>query len=91
MNKSGMEKQINTVKSALSPFNVEIRRCAGGVKMIVVGAVGISEFDDNTIAIKCHGTKMQISGEKIKMNALENKTLEIYGRVGEIKLGYGKN
>jgi hypothetical protein len=57
----------------------------------MVGAVGISEFTDNTIAIKCHGTKIQLSGEKIKMNVLENKTLEIYGKVKEISFGYGKS
>jgi hypothetical protein len=53
--------------------------------------VGISEFGENTVAIKCHGTKIEISGEKIKMNALENRALEIYGRVEEIRFGYGKN
>lgn len=91
MNKRIKEKSTGTVRSLVRPLNIEITRCTGGIKLVLVGAVGISEFGENTVAIKCHGTKIEISGEKIKMNALENRALEIYGRVEEIRFGYGKN
>ena len=81
----------SVIKELPSQISMEIKRCAGGIKAVIVGADGISEFSENLIAVKCHGTKIYISGEKIKMNVLENKTMEIQGRVGEIKLGYGKN
>ncbi len=91
MSKSIKENPINIVKSFSKPLNIEIARCAGGIKLVIVGAIGISEFSENGVFIKCHGTKIEISGEKIKMNALENRALEIYGRVGEIKFSYGKD
>lgn len=91
MSRSTKEKSTNTFRSLTKPLNIEIVRCAGGIKLVMVGAVGISEFNECGVSIKCHGTKIEIIGEKIKMNALENRALEIYGRVGEIKFGYGKN
>jgi hypothetical protein len=91
MSKIKQNSITSIIQSNITPLNIEIRRSAGGVKIVMVGAVGISEFTDNTIAIKCHGTKIQLSGEKIKMNVLENKTLEIYGKVKEISFGYGKS
>ena len=54
------------IQSNITPLNIEIRRSAGGVKIVMVGAVGISEFTDNTIAIKCHGTKIQLTDSQIE-------------------------
>ncbi len=89
-----IKNESKDLKSKVSfpyPFDLEIKRYGGGLKMVVVGAIGISELSDSSIVIKCHGIRMNVLGTKLKINVLESKTLEIYGRTEEIKFTYGKN
>jgi hypothetical protein len=55
-------------------------------KVIIVGAVGVNEALNESIIVKCHGVKIKICGSNIKMNVLEHNTLEILGKIEEIKL-----
>lgn len=90
-----MSKNENKAKKILPvssyPFDLEIRNCGKELKMTVVGAVGISEISDTELCVKCHGIKMHVSGMGLRINVLEGKTLEIFGRAEEIRFGYGKN
>lgn len=89
-----MNKNENKNKKKIPisyPFDLEIRSFGRGLKMTLVGAVGISEMSDTALCVKCHGIKMYVSGTALRINVLESKTLEIFGRAEEIRFGYGKN
>lgn len=74
------------VKKIISSPYFEVRPKAGGSRMIIVGAIGVSEVDSCGVTVKCHGMKLRISGAKILINILEHNTLEITGAVEDIKI-----
>ena len=76
----------NIISALLSSPYFEVIPNKKVTKIIITGAVGVSEAADESITIKCHGRKIRICGPKVKMNILENNTLEIVGRIEEIKL-----
>ena len=76
----------NIINELLSSPFFEVIPKKKATKIIITGAVGVSEAAEDSITIKCHGIKIRICGSKVKMNILENNTLEIVGRIEEIKL-----
>ncbi len=74
------------IKQMISSPYFEVQPKAGGARMIIVGAIGVSEVDTCGVTVKCHGMKLRIIGEKILINILEHNTLEITGAVEDIKI-----
>lgn len=68
-----------------SPY-FEVHPILGGVKIIIIGAVGISEVDELGVMVKCHGMKLRVNGSGILINVLEHNSLEVVGRVEDIKI-----
>ncbi len=84
-----MKEIIKTSKVIANP-HVEMTPRKNKTQLIIVGVVGISQLQDDAVVIKCHGVKMRISGAKILVNVLEHNTLEIIGKIEEIKIINGK-
>ena len=83
--KDKKSSNISVNKIIASPY-FEVRPAIGGVKIIVIGAVGISEVSESEVMVKCHGMKLRISGAGILINVLEHNLLEVVGRVEDIKI-----
>ena len=79
-------KDKNVVRNILSSPYFEVIPGKRFTKIIIVGAVGVSEAKDDSIIVKCHGVKIRLCGTNIQLNVLENNTLEIMGKIEEIKL-----
>lgn len=80
-----MKGKISTRNILSSPY-FEVIPGRRFTKIIIVGAIGVSEAKDDIIIAKCHGIKIRLCGTNIKMNVLEHNTLEIIGKIEEIKL-----
>ena len=76
--------------SALSEFNIEVTRKGIGVSVVISGAVGISELDEERVGIVTHKARVIISGSKLSLSVFEGRTVEIVGRVLGVELKYGK-
>ena len=88
IDKAGFSRKL---PSGLSSFHLEADRAASGLRITVTGIIGISELDGNGILLLSHGGRIYISGEQLKIEIYENKTVEICGRIGEISFGKNKN
>lgn len=60
-------------------------------RLIIVGAIGVSELNDGGVLVKCHGIKLRILGKEVRLNVLEHNTLEILGAVEDIKILNARN
>ena len=79
------------VGASLSDFNIEITRVPSGVSVAVSGAVGIFELSDSVIGVLTHKARVGIVGSGLSLSVYEGRVVEIYGRVEDIQLKYGKN
>lgn len=80
------KKEKGMLKRMISSPYFEVRPKIGGFSVIIVGAIGVSEISEAQITVKCHGMKLGISGELLLINILEHNTLEITGKVEDIRI-----
>lgn len=88
-NKSDNHKFLPS--SALSAFHLEANRSRSGMTVTVGGIIGISDYSDTGVLLMSHGGRICILGKRLKLCVYENNTLEISGKVEDIKFSYGKN
>lgn len=87
--KMSIESLLSTVGS--KSVSVEMRKNARGAVAVIFGVVSVSEFSDGGIEILTRGGRILISGERLGISALENHSLEIYGRITEVRMTYGRS
>ena len=71
--------------------SIEMRKNSRGAVAVISGVVSVSEFSDDGIEILTHGGRIFILGEGLGISALEDHALEIYGRIVEVRLTYGRS
>ena len=52
--------------------------------------MSISEYTDSSIELISHSGRLLIIGESLGVSVLEGRVVEVYGRITEVRLGYGK-
>ena len=77
--------------AVFSSFTLEANRTRGGMGVFIGGIVGISDFSDESIYLKSHSCKISVEGKKLSIKIYENKSVEIFGKVENIRFTYGKN
>ncbi len=92
MTKERKRISLKTVIASLGSgsFSVELRKSAVGAVMLVSGVLGVGELTEERITLLSHGGRLYIAGDKLSLSALENRTLEIYGRITGLEFSYGK-
>lgn len=73
-----------------SPFRLEMRKGARGAVMLVSGVIGISDYTEECVVILSHGGRLTVRGEGLSLGSLEGRALEIFGKIEEVSVGYGK-
>ena len=76
--------------STLAPAVLEIRKTSSGAELSVFGVVGVTELTDEVISLASHSGRVDIRGSKLVLSVFENKSVEIYGKIDGVELGYGK-
>lgn len=77
------------IGSAFSPFHIEADRNSAGLSVFVSGIVGITDFTDLSVTLKSHSGKVCISGKRLSVCVYEGNTVEVSGRVEDIRFVYG--
>ena len=92
MTKEKKRISLKTVIASLGKgsFSVELRKSAVGSVMLVSGVLGIGELSDERITLLSHGGRLYITGDRLSLSALENRTLEVFGRITGLELSYAK-
>ncbi len=87
-----MTDKLKTIGEScrFSSFRIEADRVAEGMRIFVSGIVGVGSYSLEEIELKSHGGRVKISGSRLKMCLLENKTVEIRGKVADMVFSYGK-
>ena len=52
--------------------------------------MSVSEYTESTVELLSHSGRVKIFGEALGISVLEGRVIEVYGRITEVKLGYGK-
>ena len=83
--KDKINKAPSLRKVITSPY-FEVHTKPRGARVVIIGAIGVSEVDVEGVLVKCHGVKLRINGNNISINVLERNTLELVGKVEDIKI-----
>lgn len=85
--------KLSTVLSSISPssFHIEMKKSSRGAVAVICGVMSVSEYTENAVEILSHSGRINIIGESLGISVLEGRVIEIYGRITEVKLGYGKS
>lgn len=91
---TGKRRVINlaTISDSLgaSSLNLEIRKSAKGAIGVIGGVVSVNAYSSECLELLSHSGRVTVLGDCLELSLLENRTLEIYGRITEVKLNYGK-
>ncbi len=74
-----------------SPFRIEIRKSSRGAVAVISGIMCISEYSEQEVVLLSHSGRLILSGEYLSISVLENRVLEIYGRIEEVRMSYGNS
>ena len=80
-----------SAEGALSSFHLEAKRLGGGMSLTVFGVIGVSEFTNNEIFLLSHKARVRIFGERLALITLENRIVEVRGKISGVEFSYGKN
>ena len=84
-----MIKKAN--KSALPHgFYLSCERVVGGISMLVGGIISVVDFTEDRAELLSHTGRVIVSGYRLSMTVFENKSIEIFGGIEDIKFAYGK-
>ena len=89
--KNAKETKAPYTLGAISPFHIEIDRTKRGISIIASGIIGINDFGDDHAILMTHSGRIIISGTRLSVAVYEHNTVEISGKIEEVKFTYGKN
>ena len=85
--------KLSTLLASISPssFHIEMRKSSRGAIAVISGVMAVGEYTENCIELLSHSGRINLSGEALSISVLEGRVIEIYGRITEVKLNYGKS
>ena len=73
-----------------SSLRIEIRKSSRGAVAVVSGVMSIGEYTDTAVELLSHSGRMTVTGESLGISVLEGRVVELFGRITEVRLGYGR-
>lgn len=90
MQKTDKKKLQLTPKILPSDFHIELDRTPRGLSLSCSGVKGITEFSESAVSIRLSEFSVLICGNKLLITVFEEKSIEIIGKIREVKFLYGK-
>ena len=82
----------NTVLPKKMPrFHAEMEGRGRGMSFLLCGVRCIEEYNEEMLTIKIPGGRMHFKGTEIFLSVFENKTVEVCGRLLEVRFSYDRN
>ena len=73
-----------------SPMCFEVKKTSRGAVLVVSGIMSIGEFTQEHVILLSHSGRLELFGDSLSISVFENRIVEVYGRIMEVKLFYGK-
>ena len=83
-------KKRTSLKASVLPFHIEADKVGGSFSLSCSGVNGIKELSDKEIKIDAPAFSLVLVGERLRMAVLENKCVEIIGKISEVRFIYDK-
>ena len=85
--------RLSSILSSISSsaFRIEIRKSSRGAIAVVSGVMSIGEYTESNVELVSHSGRIAFLGESLGISVLEGRVVEIYGRITEVRLGYGRS
>ena len=80
------EKSEERLKNPKDSFYFELSKRGKISSAVIGGVIGILDFSDNNVFLATHSGRINISGERLNVAIFENKTIQITGKIAEIRL-----
>ena len=91
---TGKQKTIKfaSILSSLKsdPLNLEIKKSSRGAVLVASGIMSIGELSDDKITLLSHSGRLVLKGDALGISLLDNKIVEVFGKITEVELSYGK-
>ena len=52
--------------------------------------MSVSNFTQECVELLSHSGRLTLVGDSLEISVLEGRIIEIFGRITEVRLGYGK-
>ncbi len=80
---------------ATSPFNqrclnVEMKKSSDGGVIVISPIMQILDFSHEQIILISHSGRIELVGQALELSVMQNRVVEVYGRITEVKFSYGK-
>lgn len=75
----------------VSKFYLEAKRSAYGMTLTVSGVIAIPELTESCIRLSSHTARCIVIGSRLRIDVFKNHTVEIMGKVEDVRFVYGKN
>ena len=76
---------------SISPMSFEIKKGKRYACLVCSGVVSIIGYSSESLTIATHKGRVVIHGEGLVLSVLENRTVEVFGKIEEVQLSYGKH
>ena len=67
-----------------SCFSLQMKKNKRGAAVVVGGIAAVASLCDEEICLLSHGGRLTVRGEGLKLLTLENRTLEVFGKITEL-------
>ena len=89
-NKKGFKLSAILTALSHSSLHVEMKKSPRGAVAVVSGVMSVCEYTESSIELLSHSGRLLFYGESLAISVLEGRVVEIYGKITEVRLGYGK-
>lgn len=85
--------RLSTILSSISSsaFHIEIKKSSRGAVAVVSGVMSIGEYTESMVELLSHSGRMSLVGDSLGISVLEGRVVEVYGRITEVRLSYGRS
>ena len=74
-----------------SPLYITAGKSRSEMTIALVGISSVSELNNELIVLETATGSVTLAGRELHLAIFENKTVEITGRIEEVKFGYGRS
>ena len=93
MTGKGKRIRLSTILESVShsSLHFEMKKSSRGAVAVVSGVMSIGEYTESNVELVSHSGRIAFLGDSLGISVLEGRVVEIYGRITEVRLGYGRS
>lgn len=86
----GLADNIKTTLGT-SGITLQLKKTGRSAALVVGGILSVAAFSKQEVLLLSHGGMLSVRGDGLSLSSLEDRTVEIMGKITVLELSYGKN